>query len=121
MCWHRLRLEDADILPRVQAERLWPVSVNSYPQLGTAGKRGNPGHKCRQSVLWAEIDILRGPQVVAADEVGRFCWYLCCLEQQSAASGVGVAAGEAISGGGEASGAAFGSDFFLHCCCATFR
>ena len=82
-------LEDADILPRVQAERLWPLIVDSYPQLGTAGKRGNPGHECRQSVLRVKIDVLCGPWVVAADEPGRFHWYLCCLEQQSAASGVG--------------------------------
>ena len=30
-------LEDADILPRMQAERLWPVIVNGYPQFGTTG------------------------------------------------------------------------------------
>ena len=60
-------LEDADILPRMQAERLWPVVVNGYPQFGTTGKHGNPSHKCRQSVPWAEIDVLCGPWVVAAD------------------------------------------------------
>ena len=60
-------LEDADILPRMQAERLWPVIVNDYPQFGTTGKRGNPSHECRQSVSWAKIDVLCGPRVVAAD------------------------------------------------------
>ena len=30
-------LEDADILPRMQAGRLWPVIVNGYPQFGTIG------------------------------------------------------------------------------------
>ena len=35
-------LEDADILPRMQAERLWPVVVDGYPQFGTTGKCGNP-------------------------------------------------------------------------------
>ena len=60
-------LEYADILPRMQAERLWPVVVDGYPQFGTAGKCRNPSHKRRQSVLWAEIDVLCGPWVVAAD------------------------------------------------------
>ena len=29
-------LEDADILPRVQAERLWAVIMDGYPYLGAA-------------------------------------------------------------------------------------
>ena len=60
-------LEDTDTLPRMQAERLWLVVVNVYPQFGTTGKCGNPSHERRQSVLRAEIDVLRGPWVVAAD------------------------------------------------------
>ena len=60
-------LDYADILPRMQAERLWPVVMDGYPQFGTPGKRGNPSHERRQSVFWAEIDVLRGPRVVAAD------------------------------------------------------
>ena len=60
-------LEDADILPRMQAERLWPVVVDGYPQFETAGKLGNPSHEHRQSVFWAEIDVLCGPRVVVAD------------------------------------------------------
>ena len=51
-------LEDADILPRMQVERLWPVIVNGYPQFGTTGKHGYPSHECRQSVSWAKIDVL---------------------------------------------------------------
>ena len=60
-------LEDANILPRMHAERLWPVVVNGYPQFWTTGQRGNPSHERRQSVFRAEIDVLCGPRVVAAD------------------------------------------------------
>ena len=61
-------LEDAYILPRVQAERLWAVIVDSYPHFGAAGKRGNSGHKRRQSILGTKINVLGGPRVVASDE-----------------------------------------------------
>ena len=47
-------LEDADILPRMQAERLWLVIVNGYPQFWVTGQRGNPSHKCGQSVSRAK-------------------------------------------------------------------
>ena len=60
-------LEDADILSLVQAKRLWAVIVDSYPQFGAAGKRGNSSHKRRQSVFWTEVDVLSRPTVMAAD------------------------------------------------------
>ena len=61
-------LEDAYILPRVQAERLWAVIVDSYPHFGATGKRGNSGQKRRQSILGTKINVLGGPRVVASDE-----------------------------------------------------
>ena len=51
-------LEDADILSRMQAKRLWEVVVDGYPQFGAARKCGNSGHKCRQSVFQTEVDVL---------------------------------------------------------------
>ena len=61
-------LEDAYILPRVQAERLWAVVVDSYPHFGVAGKRGNSSHKRRESILRTKINVLGGPRVVASDK-----------------------------------------------------
>ena len=60
-------LEDVNILPRMQAKRLWPVVMDGYPQFGTAGERENPSHECRQSIFRAEIDVLCRPQLMAAD------------------------------------------------------
>ena len=67
-------LEDAYILPRVQAEGLWAVVVNGYPHFGAAGKRGNSGHKRRQSILGTEQNVLRGPRIVASNKSGSFSW-----------------------------------------------
>ena len=60
------------------------------------------GHKRRQSILGTEVDVLRGPRVVAADKSRGLSGNICCLKQQSAANGG--------AGGGEAS-----------CCWAEFR
>ena len=60
-------LEDADILPGMQAKRLWAVVVDSYPQFGAARKCGNSSHKRRQSLFWTEVDVLGRPRVMAAD------------------------------------------------------
>ena len=60
-------LEEADILSGMQAKRSWAVVVDGYPQLGAARKRGNSGHKRRQSVFWTEVDVLGRPRVMAVD------------------------------------------------------
>ena len=40
----------------------------SDPNLGSAGERRYSRHKCGQAFLWAEVYILAGPGVVAADQ-----------------------------------------------------
>ena len=61
--------------------------VDGYSHFGAAGERGDSGHKCRQSILGAEVDVFRGPRVVAADESSGFRGDVCGLEQKSKASG----------------------------------
>ena len=73
-------LEDTDILPQVQAERLWAVVVDGYPYFGAAGKPGNTGHKRRQSILGTKINVLGGPRVVATDKSDGFGGNVGCLQ-----------------------------------------
>ena len=61
--------------------------VDGYPHFEDAGKRGDSGHKRRQSILGAEVDVFRGPRVVAADESSSFSRDVCVLEQKHTASG----------------------------------
>ena len=65
-------LQSAHILTRVQAERLWALIVDGYPHFGAAGKRGDSGYERWQSILGAEVDVFRGPRVVAVDESSGF-------------------------------------------------
>ena len=73
-------LEEAYILPRVQAERLWAVVVDSYPHFGATGKRGNSGHKRQQIILGTKINVLGGPRVVASDKSGGLGENVCHLQ-----------------------------------------
>ena len=83
-------LEDADVLPLMKLERLWPVIVHGNPELRTTGERLNAGHKSRESVVGAKKDVLSKPGIVAADKAGCLGGDVCCLEQPSAASCVRV-------------------------------
>ena len=73
-------LEDAYILTRVQAERLWVVVVDSYPHFGAAGKHGNSGYENRQSIFGTKINVLGGPRVVASDKSGGLSGNVCRLQ-----------------------------------------
>ena len=91
--WWWLRVNDGDylqgayILARVHAERLWTVVVDGYPHFGAARERGNSRHKRRQSILGTEVDVLRGPRIVAADQSSGLGRDGGGLEQQCTASG----------------------------------
>ena len=63
--------------------------MDRFPYFGAAGKSGNSGHECRQSILGTEVDVLKGPRVVAADKLRCLGGNICCLKQQSAANGGG--------------------------------
>ena len=117
---------------------LWMV----YPQFGTAGKRGNPSHKCRQSLFWAKIDglwqrtsraVSAGISAVWSSRARLAVWGVTAggaLSRGGESSG-GRAAGGEISRGREgngweaagraAGGVAFGGDIFFRCCCAAFK
>ena len=46
--------------------------MDCNPYFGATGERGDSGHKRRQSILWAEVDIFGGPGVMTADQFERF-------------------------------------------------
>ena len=85
--WGRCRVSEGDnlqgayILASAQAERLWTVVMDRNPYFGAVGERGDSGHKRRQSLLWAEVDILVGPGIMTADQAGGFSRDVGGLEQ----------------------------------------
>ena len=52
----------------MQAERLGAVIVDRDSHFGSTGKRGHPGHKRREALLRAKVDVLAGPWVMATDQ-----------------------------------------------------
>ena len=74
-------LQGAYILASVQAERLWTVIMDCNPYFEATGERGDSGHKRRQGLLWAEVDILVGPRTMTADQAGSFSRDVGGLEQ----------------------------------------
>ena len=63
--------------------------MDGYPHLRAAGKRGDSGHKRRQSILGTEVDVLRRPRVVAPNESGGLSGNVRGLKQQCTAGGGG--------------------------------
>ena len=63
--------------------------VDGNPELGTTGERQNASHKGWESIIGAKKDVLGRPRFVAAYEASRLGGNVCCLQQLSAASGVG--------------------------------
>ena len=50
--------------------------VDSDPNLGSTGERGHSGNKRRQAFLRAEVYVLAGPGVMAADQTSCFGGYV---------------------------------------------
>ena len=56
----------------MQAERFWAVIMDRDSYFGSTGKRRYPGHKRRETFLWAKVDIFVGPRVMATDQARCF-------------------------------------------------
>ena len=91
--WWRWSVSDGDDFQRahslsgMQAERFWAVIMDRGPYFGSTGKRRYPGHKRRETFLWAKVDVFAGPRVMATDEECCFGGDVDGLQQQSAAGG----------------------------------
>ena len=53
--------------------------VDGNPELRTTGECWNVSHKGRESVIWAEEDVLGRPRVVATNEASRLGRNVCCF------------------------------------------
>ena len=61
--------------------------MDRSPYFGFTGKCRYPGHKRRETFLWAKVDVFAWPRVMATDQVHCFGGDVNGLQQQSAAGG----------------------------------
>ena len=57
------------------------------PYFGSTGKRRHPGHKRRETFLWAKVNVFAGPRVMATNQTHCFGGDVDGLQQQGAAGG----------------------------------
>ena len=63
------------------------VIMDRDPYFRSTGKHRYSGHKCRETFLWAKVDVFAEPRVMATDQARCFGRDVDCLQQQSAAGG----------------------------------